>query len=146
MSKVIRIDDEVWAWLQLHAEPLEDTPNTVLRRLANLDSEESSFEIGQTERSPMEPRERSTPKKGERTGSGKQLNVRWDVGARHALYHKDGNYYNHLTQFPGALFDPKGYVLFKTKSEYERSPYLQHGTQLHVPLLLSAIPGYTRMV
>lgn len=32
----IRIDDEVWAWLKSQAQPFEDTPNTVLRRVAGL--------------------------------------------------------------------------------------------------------------
>jgi len=33
----IRIDEEVYAWLQTQARPFEDTPNTVLRRIASLD-------------------------------------------------------------------------------------------------------------
>ena len=33
----IRVDDEVWSWLQRQAQPFEDTPNTVLRRVARLD-------------------------------------------------------------------------------------------------------------
>lgn len=33
----IRIDDEVYAWLQGQAKPFDDTPNSVLRRLAGLD-------------------------------------------------------------------------------------------------------------
>ena len=35
-SRVIRIDDEVWAQLQRRARPLEDTPNSVLRRVFGL--------------------------------------------------------------------------------------------------------------
>ena len=35
--KVIRIDDEVWKLLQKRAVPLQDTPNTVLRRILRLD-------------------------------------------------------------------------------------------------------------
>ena len=35
-SKVIRIDAQVWAELQRRARPLEDTPNSVLRRVAYL--------------------------------------------------------------------------------------------------------------
>ena len=145
MSRVIRIDDEVWAWLQSKAEPLEDTPNTVLRRLANLDRSDPAVEGKRPEGTLMNSRTLVVSRKGERTGSGKQLNVQWRVGAQHALYHKEGNYYNHLIRFPGALFDPNGYVLFKTKSEYESSPYLQHGQQLHVPDLLSSMPNYARM-
>lgn len=34
----IRIDEEVYSWLQTQARPFEDTPNTVLRRIAKLDN------------------------------------------------------------------------------------------------------------
>ena len=34
----IRVDHDVWEWLKSHARPLEDTPNSVLRRVAGLDS------------------------------------------------------------------------------------------------------------
>ncbi len=33
MKREIEIDDEVWSYLKKHAEPFEDTPNTVLKRL-----------------------------------------------------------------------------------------------------------------
>src|SRR5688500_10740138 len=35
---VVPVDDDVWGWLKSHATPFEDTPNSVLRRLAGLDS------------------------------------------------------------------------------------------------------------
>jgi hypothetical protein len=38
-AKAIRIDDEVWAELQKRARPLEDTPNSVLRRVFGLPEE-----------------------------------------------------------------------------------------------------------
>ena len=38
-SKVIRIDAQVWAELQRRARPLEDTPNSVLRRVLSLPEE-----------------------------------------------------------------------------------------------------------
>jgi hypothetical protein len=38
-SKVIRIDDQVWSELQKRARPLEDTPNSVLRRVLGLPEE-----------------------------------------------------------------------------------------------------------
>jgi hypothetical protein len=40
-AKVIRIDEEVWAELQKRARPLEDTPNSVLRRVFGLPEEAS---------------------------------------------------------------------------------------------------------
>jgi antitoxin (DNA-binding transcriptional repressor) of toxin-antitoxin stability system len=40
-SKVIRIDAQVWAELQRRARPLEDTPNSVLRRVFGLPEDDS---------------------------------------------------------------------------------------------------------
>lgn len=37
LGKIIRIDREVYQALQALAEPLKDTPNTVLRRVLGLD-------------------------------------------------------------------------------------------------------------
>jgi len=37
MAPTIRIDDAVYTWLQQQARPFEDTPNSVLRRIAKLD-------------------------------------------------------------------------------------------------------------
>lgn len=37
MTPVIRVDDQVWAALKSRAEPLEDSPNDVLRRVLGLD-------------------------------------------------------------------------------------------------------------
>ena len=48
-SKVIRIDEEVWGELQRRARPLEDTPNSVLRRVFGL-PEEASNEAGTDDR------------------------------------------------------------------------------------------------
>jgi 5-methylcytosine-specific restriction protein A len=133
---VIRIDDDVWQWLKAEAEPLVDTPNSVLRRLAGLDRAKAADE-------------NATRGKGRRmrtrSGSGRELNRRWGVGARHALYREDGSWYHHLNEFPGALFDAHGYVVFKTEAEYFSSPYLQHGEELHVPGGITSIPGYIRM-
>ena len=45
--------------------------------------------------------------------SGKYLNRKWKVGARHPLYREDGKWYHHLKRFPGALFDFNGYIVFR---------------------------------
>ena len=81
---------------------------------------------------------------GERSGSGRQLNREWGVNARHALYHVDGNFYERLESFPGALFDPNGYVLFETEDDYLNSPYLRHSTKTHVDGGISQMPNYVR--
>lgn len=76
--------------------------------------------------------------------TGKYLNSAWNVGAKHALYRQDGAWYHHLTDFPGALFDESGYVLFLSRESYVSSPYLRHGQDLHVPGGISSIPTYVR--
>ncbi len=43
-SKAIRIDEQVWAQLQQRARPLEDTPNSVLRRVFGLPEEGTETE------------------------------------------------------------------------------------------------------
>ena len=151
----IRIDEEVWAWLQTRAKPFEDTPNSVLRRIASLDERGSSTNASAS-RQETRPStalgsargngSRRTRRSGrEYSGlTGRQLNMEWEVGASHALYHKEGSYYNHLQYFPGALFDPNGFVRFETEEEYRKSPYLQHGQQLHVAGGISSMPGYVR--
>jgi len=53
-SRVVRIDDEVWSELQRRAIPLEDNPNSVLRRVLGLAGKESSMD--DLERSDMDSR------------------------------------------------------------------------------------------
>ena len=78
--------------------------------------------------------------------TGKALNQRWNVGARHALYRKDGRWYHHLERFPGALFDLNGFVVFETKEEYKACGHLSQGKRLHVTDNgICGIPGYVRM-
>lgn len=77
--------------------------------------------------------------------TGRFLNDIWHVGARHALYREDGKWYHTLSEFPGALFDAHGYLLFQTESEYRSCTYLLIGEHLHIPQGISAIPGYIRM-
>ena len=158
MMPTIRIDDEVWAWLKGHAQPFEDTPNSVLRRIAKLDPppDRSAQPLPAVPRAaaPETPRKSVSRRLSGRSRysgrvysglSGRQLNEEWKVGASHALFHKDGTYYNHLQYFPGALLDLNGYVRFKSEEEYKNSPHLQHGQQLHVPGGISSMPGYVRM-
>jgi 5-methylcytosine-specific restriction protein A len=76
---------------------------------------------------------------------GERLNREWRVNARHALYHKDGTWYHVLTSFPGALFDPHGYILFRTESEFLNCRYLSIGEEVNVHGHISRIPGYVRV-
>ena len=78
--------------------------------------------------------------------TGKYLNKLWYVGAKHALYRKDGMWYHHLEEFPGALFDKNGYVVFQNRDDYISSPYLQHAQDLHVPSGIASIPDYVKVI
>lgn len=78
--------------------------------------------------------------------SGRVLNQRWKVNARHALYSEDGTWYHILTEFPAALFDANGYILFATKEEYENCEDITIGQHLHVPDGISRVPGYVKVI
>lgn len=80
-----------------------------------------------------------------RTNSGANLNEKWGVGARHALYHKDGHWYERLERFPGAYFDAEGYILFKSESEYISHPDLSIGVKVNIHGGISSLLGYVRI-
>lgn len=88
---------------------------------------------------------RSSSTRTERSNSGESLNREWNVGARHALYHKDGTWYMPLERFPGAYFDPNGYVVFTTEHEYVNNPHLSIGERVNVRGGISRLPGYRKM-
>ncbi len=77
--------------------------------------------------------------------SGKRLNDLWGVEAKHSLYRVDGKWYHQLQDFPGALFDANGYVVFENKKNYLESSYLQIKQDLHVPNGISMMPNYVRI-
>jgi 5-methylcytosine-specific restriction protein A len=76
---------------------------------------------------------------------GELLNRRWRLGARHALYHKDGVWYHQLRRFPGALCDPNGYVLFRTEAQFRSSPRLRIDQDVNVTGHLSQVAGYVQV-
>jgi|ERR1051325_10106251 5-methylcytosine-specific restriction protein A len=75
---------------------------------------------------------------------GRQLNLRYNLRAEHALFDRNGKWFHHLRAFPGILCDENGYVRFKTKAEYEKHAGLQHGQALHAPDGIVTFIGYTR--
>jgi hypothetical protein len=156
MTPTIRIDQDVYAWLQKKARPFEDTPNSVLRRIAGIDEpiEESSLQITESVSSPLSRPGKSInpgqPQSGKirtmpRRVNGEILNKEWKVGARHALYHKDGTFYENLERFPGALFDPDGYILFKTEEDYRHCKYFIITEKTNAHRGIHSIPGYIRV-
>jgi 5-methylcytosine-specific restriction protein A len=80
-----------------------------------------------------------------RSFTGKYLNELWAVGVKHALYREDGKWYHQLLEFPGALFDANGYVVFETERDYLASPHLQIQQDVHLSEGISAMPNYIRI-
>jgi len=91
-----------------------------------------------------------------KTNIGKWLARKWNVPLPRkvgsiriqpgtAMYHRDGQYWNNLTNFPGALFDPSGYVLFEDEKAYRNSRHLKVKTQTNISPFgkkLPEIEGY----
>ncbi|HXD00733.1 MAG TPA: hypothetical protein VN048_15430, partial [Verrucomicrobiae bacterium] len=75
---------------------------------------------------------------------GRQFNIKYKLGAQHALYRRDGKWFHHLQRFPGILCDESGFVRFRTKEEYQKHPSLQHGQDLHVPDGIASMSSYIR--
>jgi hypothetical protein len=153
MSPTVRIDDEVWGWLQRLARPFEDTPNSVLRRVAGLDAglPEVAASMTATEINLLRRRDSRTMRSGASTTvrlgqriTGEQLNRRYKLGAQHALYHRDGTFYEHLTEFPGVLCDPKGWVRYESQTQFSKDPRLNIGVKVNVPGGLLTHPRYQR--
>ena len=143
----IRIDKEVYRWIQSLAKPFEDTPNSVLRRVARLEENNKKPQSEVTMHSKDGATNHSDD--GAKSVNAKLLAQQWKVQASHVLYHRDGLFYENLKRFPGALFDPNGYVLFQNENDYRSSPYLNIGQKLNIrdkEAGIASIPGYRRML
>jgi len=130
MTTTIRIDDEVYAWLQKHGRPFE-SPNTALRRIAKLEPEVLRI-------APVKKLQR------ERSRPGKELQKLWNIPSLHTLSDTAGTFYQNLKQFPGALCDRHGYIIFKTEKIYRNTDGVQVGAKTNVPKGISTLKGYVK--
>jgi 5-methylcytosine-specific restriction enzyme A len=73
---------------------------------------------------------------------GNWLNDFWNIGAEHCLFSSFGTWYHHLTIFPGALCDPKGFIKFDTKGEYLKYEFAGKGVEINVPGGISNLSDY----
>ncbi len=79
---------------------------------------------------------------------GRWLSKKWDVPVAEdrgsAMYHRDGTYWTNLSKFPGALFDPSGYILFNDEDSYLNCKDLRISVQTNTVagLKLPEIEGY----
>jgi hypothetical protein len=74
--------------------------------------------------------------------SAKILTELLDIKVEHALYQENGLWYHVLRQFPGALFDKNGVLIFNTKHEYDNNPSIRSGKELNVTGGIASLPGY----
>ena len=132
----IRIDQEVYGWLQKRAMPFEDTPNSVLRRIANMDS------TGSTKHEKIQS---PSAKRRSRSASGKQLAIREGLNVQSAFYHHEGTWFHRLFEFPAALFDRYGYVVFQSQDDYLNHPQVGGDQHTNIPSEISTFPSYKKM-
>jgi hypothetical protein len=175
MPPTIRIDDDVYRWLQSRAIPFEDNPNSVLRRLAGLDDKKplqgrsaaaapTSVEAG-TATTPLDsPSPAQTRRSNKMAGvaahhnrdrmgrrapltTGTELIRRWRIPANQARFHRDGSWYEALERFPGAYCDCRGYVLFNSEEDLRTAPgiRIEPSGQVWVPGGISGIVGYRKV-
>ena len=148
VSPSIRIDDAVWDWLKGQARPFEDTPNSVLRRVAGLDALDTSS----SEERKQPTREEGVVQRAAtndlaglgRYVTGDRINRRFRLGAKHALYHKDGTFYERLARFPGILCDDAGFVRFGSEEQFRKDSRLGIGVKVNVRGGLHTHPRYER--
>lgn len=77
--------------------------------------------------------------------SAKTLLVEWDIPANQAYYHHAGTFFMPLEEFPGALCDADGYVLFLTKADFDSERQIHVGQRTNVRGGISSLSGYVRM-
>lgn len=87
-----------------------------------------------------------------RLATARKLVDKWGIPVSRApgsaFFHRDGEWFNELTAFPGALLDPEGYIVFESGEEYRTCPDLQIGkgkTNVKRVGGISSIAGYIRV-
>jgi hypothetical protein len=78
--------------------------------------------------------------------TGRQLARDWGVPVKHAHYGANGSWFHQLHEFPGALFDPTGYVMFETVAGYRKALGAQIKQDINVHGGIASLPGYVRIV
>jgi hypothetical protein len=65
-------------------------------------------------------------------------------GVKQARFHKDGTWYHRLREFPGALCDPQGFIVFMTEAAFLNYDGLVLKQDVHVQgdRTIGSLPGY----
>jgi hypothetical protein len=134
--RTIEIDEEVYEWLQSQARPFEDTPNSVLRRLARPSAKPESQQVTNY------TGDREVKSLTGRRLTGKVLSNRLGLNVAQSRYHQAGTFYEVPTKYPVALWDDGGYVTVASEQRLFDEPRFQVGKKLNVPGGISQIAGY----
>lgn len=152
MYPTIRVDDQVYEWLQSRAIPFHDTPNSVLRRIAGLDDDGETEQPRPRDQGPPAPSQTAAQDiridgRRARLAQGKELIARWKIPARQARFRRDGTWFAPLTRFPAALCDCKGYLVVKSLNDLNQHPEitLHPSGQITATGGISAIRGYVKV-
>jgi hypothetical protein len=78
--------------------------------------------------------------------TGKDLNKKYEINAKHALYREDGTFYHTLKDFPGVLFDKGGHVIYETEKEYREAGLVIYDScqRVNIKNGISALPNYIK--
>ena len=142
MVPTIRIDEDVWQWLKSQARPLEDTANSVLRRVAGLEGMRNETTEEKKVATYAVRHDLPVPNDGRQTG--RELNSRYRLGLQHALYHQDGTFFETLRKFPGGLLNPRGYVRYDSEEQFRGDSRIKIGRKVNVPGSISTHPRYQK--
>ncbi|NVN18261.1 hypothetical protein GUA46_07905 [Muricauda sp. HICW] len=75
---------------------------------------------------------------------GRMINEILQLGAAHALYFHQGNWYHHLKRFPGVLIDSGGYLWFETKEKFANSKDIKIKERVNIYGGISSKKGYIK--
>jgi len=137
----IRIDHEVYSWLQKNARAFEDSPNSVLRRIAGLNENSREPARLQSELEDGKPQASIA----NRYLTGRALREQWKIPAVEVRYHKDGHFFENVKRFPAAFCDPNGYVIFSSASDLRNTPKVKIGIKTNIRDGIATLPNYKRM-
>ena len=76
--------------------------------------------------------------------TGKKLRGAWSIPAMRVYFHQDGTFYEVPMQFPAALCDTHGYILFKNIEELKNSKSVSVSAKVNILDGISNLAGYIK--
>jgi hypothetical protein len=78
--------------------------------------------------------------------SGLSLARKWGLVIKQARYSKWGNWYESLTDYPAALLDANGYVLFPNENALRSNPKIKITKQINISSRISSLSDYVQVI